>query len=56
MIVDHLIDLDRVEAGHHLVEQQQLWPHRQRLGELEPLAVRAAERIGALVGTARRGP
>ena len=48
-IVDDLVDLRRVQAGHDLVEQQQLRLHRQRLGQFEPLAVGAAERVGALI-------
>ena len=50
--LNHLVDLDGIEASHHLVEQQQLWPHGKRLGELEPFSVRSAERLGALVDTA----
>ena len=49
--LDHLVDLDRIEASHHLVEQQELWPHGKRLRELEPFSVRSAERLGALIGT-----
>ena len=34
---DHVLDLGRVEAGQHLVEQQQQRPRGQRAGEFEPL-------------------
>ncbi len=37
MIADHVLDLGRVEAGEHLVEQQQRRPRRERAGELQAL-------------------
>ena len=39
----HVADLGRVEAGQHLVEQQQPRLDRQRARELEPLAARDRE-------------
>ena len=50
----HVADLRRIEAGQHLVEQQQLRPRRQRAGELEPLASRDRQRRGRLVELRRR--
>src|SRR5581483_1878356 len=35
---DELRHLRRVEAGHHLVEQQEAWLGGERAGKLEPLA------------------
>ena len=50
--LDHLIDLNRVEAGHDLVEQKEFRPHCKRLGELEPLWIGPTKGIGALVDMA----
>ena len=43
------VDLDKVEARHHLVAQQHLRLHGERLGEFEALAAWPAEFVGALV-------
>ena len=37
--IERLLDLGGIEAGHHLVEQQDLRIERERLGDLEPLAI-----------------
>ena len=47
--LDHLFDLDVIQPGHDLVAQQEPRLHGQRLGELQPLAVGAAQLIGALI-------
>ena len=36
---ERLLDLDVVETGHHLIEEEQLGPHRQGPRELQPFAV-----------------
>ena len=44
--LDDLGDLGRIEAGHHLVEQQQARPGGERAGELQALAAGDGE-VGA---------
>ena len=39
-------DLGRVQSGKNLVEQQQLWPGRQRAGEFETLAAGDGQGVG----------
>jgi hypothetical protein len=51
---DHLADLLRVQAGQHLVEQQQLRLRRQRAGQLQPLAAGHGEVGGGLVELRRQ--
>ena len=51
----HVADLGRVEAGQHLVEQQQPRLDRERARELEPLAAGDRQARGRPVEHARRG-
>ena len=45
---DDFVDLDEIQPGHHFVTQQHLGLHGERFGEFKPLAVGAAEFLGAL--------
>ena len=47
--LDHLVALGRPQAGHHLVEQQQLRARRERARDFQPLAVGQGERGGGQV-------
>ena len=48
--LDHFFNFNQVESGHNLIAQQHSRLHGECLSQLEPLAVRAAELIGALRG------
>ena len=52
----HVADLRRIEAGQHLVEQQQPRLGRERPREFEPLAAGDREACGRLVEQARSSP
>ena len=51
--VHRLIDLGAAQAGHHLVQQQQARLHRQRLGQLQPLAAADRQALGRVVAPRR---
>ena len=51
----HVAHLGRIEAGQHLVEQQQLRLDRQRARELQPLAPGDGEARGRQIEHRRRG-
>jgi hypothetical protein len=54
--LDHLVALGGPQAGHHLVEQQQLRPGGERARDLQPLAVGQRQRRGQRIALGRRGP
>src|SRR4051812_17043369 len=47
--LDHLVHLDVVEPGHYLVEEQDFWMQRERLGKLQAFAIGTAQSVGALI-------
>ena len=56
--VQHLADELRVERARHLVEQQELGPHRQRAHDRRALLLAAGEPVrvlGCLVGETEAG-
>ena len=52
--LDHVLGLGRIEAGEHLVEQQEPRPRAERTRELEPLLAGGGERTGRACRAGRR--